>query len=312
MRIESRTTLRPPVEKGIATSDVGGERVKLPDTIPKLHLVLVTGSSAIGEISPLGQKGAEDTMLHMKHGHVLMQGDFEPVRRRHRQQLEDLADIEIIRDRQVFQSLLDEAGGRNRIGDIEGEISDLSSLCRLPKVMNPSEVSHEHSIRLRFLDDTKQACLARFLNSGSREEQRSLGVFGSHPVYEIAIPSHILEIDVEVGHSRLDRRVDLLLRSTKNAQLGLLDGRGRNGRKDVLHGHPGNAALRKRVPPTLIQSLNQGTAHPIELAHRTHHFAVQFDLQPNQLVDRAAETTELLLQNGFLERSFLRYLEGLG
>jgi len=43
-----------------------------PDTVFQLNVVFVTGPSAIPVIRSIGQKGAKNTMLHVKHRHVLV------------------------------------------------------------------------------------------------------------------------------------------------------------------------------------------------------------------------------------------------
>ena len=49
--------------------------------VAQFHIVLVTGPATVGVIRAFGKKSAEHTMLHVKHGHVLMDGDLKPLRR---------------------------------------------------------------------------------------------------------------------------------------------------------------------------------------------------------------------------------------
>jgi hypothetical protein len=49
-----------------------------PHAVAQLHRVPVARPAAIGVIGARRQEGAEHAMLHVKHGHVLMQGDLEP------------------------------------------------------------------------------------------------------------------------------------------------------------------------------------------------------------------------------------------
>ena len=71
--------LRPRVEHGVAAAGVGLERMLQAHAVADLHLMFVARAPAIGVIRPLAQKRAEDAMLHVKHRHVLVNGDLEPL-----------------------------------------------------------------------------------------------------------------------------------------------------------------------------------------------------------------------------------------
>ena len=74
--------LRSRVENGVTAADVSLERVFGSDSIAQAHLMFVAWPPAIGVIGSFRKKGAEDTMLHVKHGHMLVDGDFVPIGRR--------------------------------------------------------------------------------------------------------------------------------------------------------------------------------------------------------------------------------------
>lgn len=93
-----------PIEERVPAADIGGEAVQLPNPVAKVHFVFVTGTTAVRRVSPVGKKGAEDAVLHMKHRHVLMQSQLEPFRRRDMQQIDDLLDVEIVGDSEVLKA----------------------------------------------------------------------------------------------------------------------------------------------------------------------------------------------------------------
>ena len=41
--------------------------------------MLFTGATTIGMIGTIGEEGAEDTVFHVEHGHMLMDSDFKPL-----------------------------------------------------------------------------------------------------------------------------------------------------------------------------------------------------------------------------------------
>src|SRR5207247_9226226 len=74
------SSLGPSIEDGVAAAGVGLERVFGADAISQFHVMSITGTSTVGVICAPGKKGAKDTMLHMKHRHVLVDGNFKPIR----------------------------------------------------------------------------------------------------------------------------------------------------------------------------------------------------------------------------------------
>ncbi len=66
------TCLGPAIEKGVAATDICLETVKLADAIAEVDGMLFTGAAAVSVICAGGEEGANDAMLHVKHGHVLM------------------------------------------------------------------------------------------------------------------------------------------------------------------------------------------------------------------------------------------------
>ena len=74
-----RSRLRHGVENGVTAADVRLERVFGSDPVAQAHLMFVAGPSAVRVIRAFGKKGAEDAMLHVKHGHMLMDRHLVPL-----------------------------------------------------------------------------------------------------------------------------------------------------------------------------------------------------------------------------------------
>src|SRR5689334_12390645 len=67
-----RAGLGESVEHGVAAPDIGFDRMLGADPVPQLHIMPVTRPSTVGVVGALGKKRAEEAMLHVKHGHVLV------------------------------------------------------------------------------------------------------------------------------------------------------------------------------------------------------------------------------------------------
>ena len=64
-------------------------------------------------------------MLHVKHGHVLVDRDLEPLRRRGLQQRLELREVQIVGGRDALQAeLVHEIVRRQPVGDVERVIAD--------------------------------------------------------------------------------------------------------------------------------------------------------------------------------------------
>ena len=68
-----RGGLGTPVEEGVPAAQVGAQRMFRTTAVPQEHLVLLAGAAAIGVVMALREERAEQAMLHMKEGHVLVQ-----------------------------------------------------------------------------------------------------------------------------------------------------------------------------------------------------------------------------------------------
>ena len=61
--------------------------------VAQVHAVLLTRPAAIEERCAFREKRRKDAMLHVKHGHVLMNGKLEPRGRRRGEKIKNLADV---------------------------------------------------------------------------------------------------------------------------------------------------------------------------------------------------------------------------
>ena len=68
------------VKDGVATTDIGPNGMRFADAIADGDSVMVAGTATGEMVFALGQKSGEDAVFHMKHGDVLMEGEFEPRR----------------------------------------------------------------------------------------------------------------------------------------------------------------------------------------------------------------------------------------
>jgi hypothetical protein len=65
------------VEDGVAAADVGDEGVGLADAVAEVELVVVAGAAAGAVVFSVGECVGEDAVLHVEHGHVLVDDRFE-------------------------------------------------------------------------------------------------------------------------------------------------------------------------------------------------------------------------------------------
>jgi len=68
------------VKHGVAAADIGTDGVRFPDAVADGDSVMVAGTAAGEVIFSLGEKSGEDTVFHMKHWDVLVEGELEPRR----------------------------------------------------------------------------------------------------------------------------------------------------------------------------------------------------------------------------------------
>jgi hypothetical protein len=81
------------IEEGVPASDIGTEWMLHADTILEMNPVGLAGTTAIGMIFALGEECREDAVLHMKHRHVLVDGQLKPLRGRLLEKVQHLGQI---------------------------------------------------------------------------------------------------------------------------------------------------------------------------------------------------------------------------
>ena len=97
--------LRDGVEERVAAADVGGEAVLHADAVAELDLVDVAGAAAVGFVRAGREDGAEHAVLHVKHRHVLVDDDFEPLGRHGGDEVEQLIAVQVVGRRDTLRRL---------------------------------------------------------------------------------------------------------------------------------------------------------------------------------------------------------------
>ena len=76
------------------------------DAVPEVDAVLLTRAAAIGVVRAVGEERREDAVLHVKHRHVVVDRQLEPIRRRLAEKGEDLIGIEIVREGESLEAVV--------------------------------------------------------------------------------------------------------------------------------------------------------------------------------------------------------------
>ena len=66
------------VKHSIAATDIGPNGMRLSNAVADGDSVMVAGTATGEVVFALGKKSSEDAVFHMKHGDVLVKGEFEP------------------------------------------------------------------------------------------------------------------------------------------------------------------------------------------------------------------------------------------
>lgn len=113
------SALRGGMKEGIAASDIGTERVLHANSVTQVDAVLLAGATAIRMVGAFRQKCSEHAMLHMKHGHVMVKGEFEPLGGRFAEEGQNLRNVQVVGDGQTGEAMPHEDGCSDRVGNIE-------------------------------------------------------------------------------------------------------------------------------------------------------------------------------------------------
>ena len=66
------------MKDGVATSDIGTNGMSFADSITSGNSMAIAGPTAGEVVFAFRQKSGKDTVFHMKHGDVLVEGEFKP------------------------------------------------------------------------------------------------------------------------------------------------------------------------------------------------------------------------------------------
>ena len=75
---EASAGLGAAVEESVAAANIGLQAVELADAVAEVDGVFLARASAVLVGSAGAEEGAEYAVLHVKHRHVLVEGEFEP------------------------------------------------------------------------------------------------------------------------------------------------------------------------------------------------------------------------------------------
>ena len=112
----------------------------------------------------------------MKHGDVLVEGEFKPRGWGGVEEFEQLRNIEIIAGSDALEAFGDIEIGGEGVGDIEGEVPDDRDI-QGAEVVKAAKVSNENTVGLGIFDEAEKSSFARLLNSGGSEKDGNLGGF---------------------------------------------------------------------------------------------------------------------------------------
>lgn len=112
------------IVEGVATASVGLEREVGADAVAEVDGVFIARAAAVAVVFAGGKEGAEDAMLHVEEGHVLVKGDFEPGGWGGAEEGLELMDIEIVARGDAFEVVVSEVvfGGEG-VGGVKGEVA---------------------------------------------------------------------------------------------------------------------------------------------------------------------------------------------
>ena len=92
----------------------------MANAVLEVDHVLLAGAAAVLVGGAFTQEDAEHAMLHMKHGHVLVKGELEPVAWCRVRKLQNLTDVEVVGDGELIETgLFLEQFGSDGVGDVE-------------------------------------------------------------------------------------------------------------------------------------------------------------------------------------------------
>ncbi len=160
------TGLRATIKEGVAAADVSLQAVELANAVLQVDDMLFAGTPAVFVGGAFTEEDTEHAMLHVKHGHVLVESKFQPVAWRAVGKLKHLANVEVIGDGDLVElGLIFQELGGDGVGDVEGEIANLDQVAAILVVLERSEVTQQEPVGLGTFDEFQVAEFARFENT---------------------------------------------------------------------------------------------------------------------------------------------------
>ena len=119
------------VEKRVAATDVGDEGMRFAFAptggaagIEEIDLVLFAGAAAVVEVFAVGEGVGEDAVLHVKHGHVLVEDGFEFRGIEAAEEGGELGPVEVVAGDDAREAGVGENFRGEFVGDVEGVVAD--------------------------------------------------------------------------------------------------------------------------------------------------------------------------------------------
>ena len=156
----------------------------------------------------------------MKHRHVLVQRELEPCGRGAVEQLKNLADVEIVRNRQVIQTRVFHQQFRgDRVGNIEREVADLFQVRTVLVVVQRAEIAKQQAIGFGVFNELEVARFTRLEDARRGEDHFSflISAFCFAKRDRLLVAARIFEVTVNCLHSAFERRADLRKSAAEDA-----------------------------------------------------------------------------------------------
>jgi len=203
------------VEESVATTHIGSERVLHSHAIAEVNAVFLAGSAAIGVVCAIGHEGGENAVLHVKHRHVMVDRQFDPIRRRLAEEGEDLVGVEIVRKGEPLEAMVFKNRGGDGVRDVQREITEKAKGA-FGEMLDATDVPNENAVGLGVSDEFEKALLAGFLDARGCEENGGCGGRRAHCGDSILVATDVFVIDEDFVHPRLESGLELVGCSDEN------------------------------------------------------------------------------------------------
>lgn len=308
------TGLSSGVEDRVATAGVGLEGVLGANPVSKSDLVLVAGTPAIPIILAGGKEGAEHAMLHVKHGHVLVERDFEPTGRSGANEVLELIGVEIVTGGNVLQTeFSDEVLRGQRVGDVEREIADAPEIGEGVQMF---VVSNENAVWVAGAHLVENPFLPGFEDPrGCDEDGQTGGAVLSDEQNGVAKALGVFELAIDGRRSCAECRLELGHGSHEQCEFGFGGRRGRGGgvgRRNGLEARGIRILLYlppRRLGALLLELVDQFPSETIEFADGQENGVGEAIVDAAESEGRASETSELLGEARGIERLLSGHFE---